>query len=311
MSFRASYDTTTKVLSAAVFILFLVIAASVRNVISDGVLAFLFLAAYAWSPSGYSVVDGEVVIRRLIGNVHLPVAGIREVRIATRDDLRGSMRIFGSGGLFGYYGLFRNSKLGTSSWYVTNRSQAVVLTSDTGTAIVSPDDAVGFVAALGKPSAGAAPVPDTGISGRSGWITGASVFVGAAIVAAIFLYKPGPPDYTLTKQSLAIHDHFYPVTLNASSVDVSDMRVIDFAKDPDWRPVMRTNGFGSEHYHSGWFRVSSGRTVRMYRADSTRVVLLPPKGDGTAVLLEAKEPDQFLAALRREWGDEQPSTTGN
>src|SRR5580693_139035 len=134
MSFRASYDTTTKVISAAIFILFLAIAAGTQSVISEGILAFLFLAAYAWSPTGYSIMDGEVVISRLIGNVHLPVAGIREVRIATRDDLRGSMRVFGSGGLFGYYGLFRNSKLGTSRWYVTDRSHSLALVGDSETA---------------------------------------------------------------------------------------------------------------------------------------------------------------------------------
>lgn len=310
MQFRASYDTTTKVISTAIFVLFLMVAAGTRNVISEGVLAFLFLAAYAWSPTSYSIMDGEMVIRRLIGNVRIPVAGIREVRIATRDDLRGSMRVFGSGGLFGYYGLFRNSRLGESRWYVTNRSQAVVLVSDSETTVVSPDNTAGFIAALGRPTtAGAA--PDAGNSGRLGGITAVSVIAGAAIVAAIFLYKPGPPDYTLTKDSLAIHDHFYPVTLSASSVDMGDVRVVDFDKDPDWRPVTRTNGFGSQHYHSGWFRVSSGKEVRMYRADSQRLVLLPPRGDGAPVLLEAKAPEQFLAELRREWGDEESSPNSN
>ena len=46
----------------------------------------------------------------------------------------------------------------------------------------------------------------------------------------------------------------------------------------------RTNGFANAHYASGWFRVASGKTVRMYRAGGTRLVLLPPKGDGAAVL---------------------------
>jgi hypothetical protein len=195
-----------------------------------------------------------VVIRRLIGNVHLPGSGIREVRIATREDLLYSFRILGSGGLFGYYGLFRNSTLGTSNWYVTNRSLTVVLVSDAETAIVSPDNTAGFIAALGKPVAAGGPVPDAGTSSWSGWITAAILMTGAAIVGGIFLYRPGPPDYTLTEDSLAIHDRFYPVTLSASRVDVGDVRVIDFDKDPEWRPVERTNGFGSEHYHSGWFR---------------------------------------------------------
>ena len=66
---------------------------------------------------------------------------------------------------------------------------------------------------------------------------------------------------------------------------------------------MRTNGFANAHYRSGWFRVANGQKVRMYRADGTRLLLLPPKGDGAAVLLEAKDPEQFLDELRRQWGN--------
>jgi hypothetical protein len=40
----------------------------------------------------------------------------------------------------------------------------------------------------------------------------------------------------------------------------------------------------------------------MYQADGRRLVLLPPKGDGTAVLLETRgDPEKFVAELRQEW----------
>jgi hypothetical protein len=245
------------------------------------------------------------VIRRLIGNVRIPIAGIREVRIATRDDLSGSMRVFGSGGLFGYYGLFRNSKLGTSNWYVTDRSHSVVLVSDSGTAIVSPDDSAGFIASLGKPvPKGGADWSTVGAHGGSGrgWIAAVSLIIGAAITGAVLLYAPGPPGYTLTKNALEIHDRFFPVTLNAASVDVGNVRVIDIDKETGWRPVLRVGGVGTLHYRAGWFRVSGGQKVRMYRADSKRVVLLPLKGDGVPVLLETKDPEKFVAEVQQEWG---------
>jgi hypothetical protein len=41
----------------------------------------------------------------------------------------------------------------------------------------------------------------------------------------------------------------------------------------------------------------------MFRADSTRLLLLPSKGDGATVLLEVKDPGQFLDDLRRQWGN--------
>jgi hypothetical protein len=39
----------------------------------------------------------------------------------------------------------------------------------------------------------------------------------------------------------------------------------------------------------------------MYRADSKRLVLLPPAGDGTPVLLETKDPEEFVREVRQEW----------
>jgi hypothetical protein len=105
----------------------------------------------------------------------------------------------------------------------------------------------------------------------------------------------------LTPQSLTIHDRFYPVTLPAASVDIEHIRVIDVGVDTEWRPRGRTNGFANGHYRSGWFRLAGGKTVRLYQAGSGRLVLLPPKGDGAAVLLEARDPEKFLREVRREW----------
>ena len=83
-------------------------------------------------------------------------------------------------------------------------------------------------------------------------------------------------------------------------MDVEHIRLVDCG-DAEWRPTARTNGFANGHYSSGWFRVAGGKTVRMYRAGGTRLVLLPPKGDGAPVLMEAREPERFLSELRRRW----------
>jgi hypothetical protein len=45
--------------------------------------------------------------------------------------------------------------------------------------------------------------------------------------------------------------------------------------------------------------VPNGQKVRLYVAGAKRVVLLPGKGNGTPVLLEAAEPEQFIEAVRR------------
>lgn len=207
--------------------------------------------------------------------------------------------------MFGYYGLFRTTRLGNCTWYVTNRDRMVVVVTESKAALFSPDDVGGFLAAIRAE----VPLPINPVStckcassSKVGLWVGLSV--GAlvlAVVAAALLYAPGPPRYTLAADSLAIHDRFYAVTLRAAEVDVDHIRVVDACQDPEWRTTMRTNGFSNSHYHSGWYRVSGGAKVRMYRADATRVVLIPAMGGGVPVLLEAADPDTFAAELRRAW----------
>lgn len=306
MSFTVSFDATAKVITTAVAVMFLVLALATGSLVVVGVFALCFLLAWAWSPTGYSVADGLLIVHRPAGNVRIPIAGIREVRIAMADELRGSIRIFGSGGMFGYYGSFRSPKLGRSTWYVTNRAHAVLVAGDVGKLLFSPNDVDGFLAWLrpagAQPSARFTPAAVQSSWPPAAWIT--ALVVGAATTLAIggLFYSPGLPAYTLTRDSLTIRDRFYPVTLNAGSIDVKNIRLIDFTSEPDWKPVERTNGFGNAHYHSGFFRVAGGAEVRLYRADSSRLILLPSKDGNDPVLLETSEPGRFLQELRQKWG---------
>ncbi len=290
---------------------FVIVAAATKSTVVAGIGAVLIFLSYAYSPRGYAIFERSIVVKRLIGSVRIPLGGIREVRKATADDLRGCIKLWGSGGLFGYYGLFRTSKLGKSTWYVTNRGNAVVVTTDAVTTVVSPDSVDAFITAIHS----SVPVPPTALSDSlresmrshgSRSIIGKSIGAGIGVVVIAFivfaiLYAPGPPKYTLTPQALTIHDRFYPVTVSAASVDVEHGRIVDLGADTEWRPTARTNGFANSHYRSGWFRVANGKTVRMYRADSRRLVLLPPKGDGVPILLEVSQPERFVEEVRREW----------
>ncbi len=103
------------------------------------------MGAYAYSPRGYSLDGREIVVHRLIGNVRIRLAGLRQARPATAEDLSGGIRLWGSGGMFGYYGLFRTSGLGKCTWYVTNRRNMVVVETEEKTALFSPDDVARFL----------------------------------------------------------------------------------------------------------------------------------------------------------------------
>ena len=245
---------------------------------------------------------------RLIGSVRIPLQEIRELRRGAADDFQGAIRLFGNGGLFGYYGLFQTTRLGKSTWYVTNRDRTVIIVTSAKTFVVSPDDVEGFLATVR--SVVRVPVAVTGTAVPpmpvrrkfTGVLTAVAIaLVVLAIAAFAILYSPGPPGYTLTPQTLTIHDRFYPMTLQAADIDVAGVRVVNLDSDTGWRTTARTNGFANAHYRSGNFRTANGQTVRLYRADGRRLVLLPPKGSGTPVLLQTTDPDSFVAEVRREW----------
>ncbi len=151
-TFPAPYDTTAKIISTAVPILLAVAVAMAHSALAGGIAALLLIAAYVYSPTAYTIADQSVVVERPVGSVRVPLDGIREARAATKDDFRRCIRLFGSGGLFGYYGVFLTSKLGRSTWYVTNRSNAVVVITNTKTLVFSPGDVDRFVAAIRPPA---------------------------------------------------------------------------------------------------------------------------------------------------------------
>jgi hypothetical protein len=299
--YSASYDKTTKIVTSFVVILFLAISIASHSPIMAMIGALILSFGFAYSARGYTITTEALLIRRAIGNVTIPLAAITEVRAATLADLSGAIRLWGSGGLFGHYGAFRTSRLGRCTWYVTDRDRCVIVRTAQKTIVISPDDVDGFLKAM--PARGEA-APDFELLQENltpKLVAGIGFALPLLLVVAAFLYSPGIPGYTLTPAGLSIHDRFYPVTLSADSVDTADMRVVDLSTDPHWRPVMRTGGFANTHYKAGWFRVAGGEKVRLYRTTSTRVVLLPPKGSGTAVLYQAAEPEQFISEVRREW----------
>jgi len=307
-TFSASYDSTSKAITTAVCLL-LIVVAWVVHIVWVALLFPLFICvAYAYSPRGYVLSGQAIVVKRLIGDIRVPQAKIREIRAGTPDDFTGCLRLWGNGGLFGYYGIYQTAKLGTCRWYVTNRSRTVIVTTQTEVLVLSPDDVTGFIATAGVlfPNVTSSETPPfpPGSAGRNieGMIAGTGVAALAlALIALTVLYSPGPPGYTLAADTLTIHDRFYPVTLRADAIDAGHIGIVDLTQESEWRPTLRTNGFANLHYQSGWFRVANGKTVRLYCAGGKRLVLIPPKGDSAPVLYQAKDPERFVRELQRQW----------
>ena len=83
------------------------------------------------------VDDKSIVITHPIGQTVILKSDIIEVRAIERSDIRGSIRLFGSGGFFGWFGIFRNSKLGTYRLYSGQLENLYLIKTSTKSYIIS------------------------------------------------------------------------------------------------------------------------------------------------------------------------------
>jgi hypothetical protein len=163
--YTASLDGTAKTLTI-VSILFSIIGVFVcvralriagkdllTKIIYSSVLIILigvFLVSYLYHPSKYILGNFDIAISRPIGDITIHVPDILEIRAIKETELEGTTRVFGDGGLFGYFGHYHSPNLGDMQWYATNKNNLVIIRTKQGDAfVISPDnkDFIGWILA--------------------------------------------------------------------------------------------------------------------------------------------------------------------
>ncbi len=90
---------------------------------------------------------------------------------------------------------------------------------------------------------------------------------------------------------------FYRRRVPVQDIDLAKARVLNLRERSEWRPWLRTNGFGLPYLRAGWFRSRNWTSLFCLITDRQRVVLLPLHAGG-ALLLSAERPTELLDALR-------------
>lgn len=97
--------------------------------------------------SGYSLEGNRLQVHRLVTTTAIPLDGLARIR-ADPDACKGSLRVFGNGGLFAFTGWFYNRSLGRYRAFVTDFRHAVVLRFPDRVVVISPADPKEFVRRL-------------------------------------------------------------------------------------------------------------------------------------------------------------------
>lgn len=154
--YTASLDGTAKIITATVVLLSIVLCyAGIRglrkskgDIMAISLNLFIVLLAvfitggtFLCSPRNYILGNFDIAVDRPVGRVTIQVKDILEIRPIRESEMEGITRVFGVGGLFGYYGHYYGRNLGDMTWYATNRNNLVIIHTKEGDAIViSPDD---------------------------------------------------------------------------------------------------------------------------------------------------------------------------
>jgi len=108
------------------------------------------LYAYAAAPSGYAIDEGRLYIERtLLGPKAIPLVAIRACHPLPRAALHGTIRLYGTGGLFGWTGRCQAPEMGRFRLYATNLDRLIIVQRHKRRAVViSPADTSGFLTGL-------------------------------------------------------------------------------------------------------------------------------------------------------------------
>jgi hypothetical protein len=157
MNYKASFDNLTKIVTIGVTILFAFICYAPIIIIKNGsedrspiytvvALISVYLITYGFSTKAYELTQNEVIIRRLLGNVKIKRSEITSVEIIEKEQMGWIIRTFGVGGLFGYWGKFSSSKLGSMTWYATRKNRIILIkTINNKRFVITPDEMEQFV----------------------------------------------------------------------------------------------------------------------------------------------------------------------
>jgi hypothetical protein len=157
MFFKASLDTLSKVITIACLVIFAGSAAGIGTLMwspgvsTPGVIGFGFLVlfmigvpagCYLYAPKGYRIDTDALVVVRPAGDKKILFSDIAEIRPMSPGEMGRTLRTFGNGGLFGYYGKYYNRTLGNFTIYATRRDRyLLVRTKQMKSIVITPDDA--------------------------------------------------------------------------------------------------------------------------------------------------------------------------
>lgn len=131
-------------------------------------------------------------------------------------------------------------------------------------------------------------------------------FIGLGIFLVLFLvagligasiWSARGATFEVNAGGIRLRGDLYGRLIPMASIQIDQVRRVDFEKDPSLRPNWRTMGTGLPGYQGGWFRLKDGSKALVYLTNPSKAVFVPTDL-GYGVLISPKDPDGLVEALK-------------
>lgn len=156
--FKASLGSTAKIITAIVggllcflgmlFIFFFVISLLSGNfqkrdvmmpIIALGIFGILYYI-YTQRTIGYEILSEGIKVFKTNSTELIKKEDILDIESINYTRIKGSVRNFGIGGMFGFTGTFSNKEFGEMIWFVTRTDSLLMINTSKQKIVISPDD---------------------------------------------------------------------------------------------------------------------------------------------------------------------------
>ena len=116
------------------------------QIVTGTIFFLVFVITYSLRPIHYTITENHLIIHRLYKDVVIEKTDIKSVSILDEKKLEWSIRTFGVGGYYGFFGKFANTQMGNMTWYATRKDNTVlILTEENEKIIITPNEPEAFV----------------------------------------------------------------------------------------------------------------------------------------------------------------------
>jgi hypothetical protein len=108
------------------------------------ILPALLVGSLFFMVTGYAVEGSELYVKRLLWSTRISLRSLNRAWIEPAV-CKGSIRVFGNGGLFSFTGLFYSKRLGRYRLFATDISHSVVLILPSRVVVITPAEPEAFI----------------------------------------------------------------------------------------------------------------------------------------------------------------------